>query len=64
MATLGHLWYNLGPHFAGSPSATQLGTTNCQDVQARPTLGLMSSSPHILTAIQSVHFYRMGPDLS
>ena len=29
---LGHLWYNSSTHFAGSPSAAQLGTTKCQDV--------------------------------
>ena len=48
----------------GSISAAQSGTTSCQDVQARPTLGLTSGSPHILTTIQSAHFHRMGPGLS
>ena len=42
---LGHLWYNSGPHFVGSPSAAQSGTTKCQDVQAQPALGL-SLAPH------------------
>ena len=64
MVTLGYLWYNSGPHFAGSISAAQSGTTSCQDVQAWPTLGLMSGSPHILTTIQSAHSYRTGPSLS
>ena len=62
--TLGHLWYNLGPHFVGSISTAQLGMTSCQDNQYYPTLGLMSSSPHILTTIQSAHSYRAGPGLS
>ena len=48
----------------GSPSAAQSGKTSCQDVQALPTLGLMSGSPHILTTIQSTHFDRAGPGLS
>ena len=48
---LGHVWYNSGPHFVGSISAAQPGTTNCQDIQTRPALGLMSGSPHILTTI-------------
>ena len=48
---LAHLWYNSGPHFVGSPSAAQSGMTSCQDVQARPTLGLTSSSSHILNTI-------------
>ena len=61
---LGHLWYNSGPHFMGSPSAADSGTTSCQDVQARPALGLMSGSPHILTTIQSAHSNRAGPGLS
>ena len=64
VVTLGHLWYNLGPHFVGLISAAQSGTTNYQDVQARPALGLTSGSPHILTTIQSMHFYKMGPNLS
>ena len=62
--TLSHIWYNSGPHFAGSISATQLETTSCQDIQARPALGLTSGSPHILTTIQSAHFDRMRPSLS
>ena len=62
--TSGHLWYNSGPHFAGSISAAQSGTSCCQDNQDYPTLGLMSGSPHILTTIQSAHFYRTGPGLS
>ena len=64
MVALGHLWYNSGPHFMGLISATQPGTTSCQDVQARAALGLTSSSPHILTTIQSVHSYRAGSGLS
>ena len=61
---LGHLWYNSGPHFTGSSSAAQLGTTSCKDDQDYPTLGLMSGSPHILTTIQSAHSYRAGLGLS
>ena len=61
---LGHLWYNSGPHFTGSISAAQPGKTSCQDDQDYPALGLTSSSPHILTTIQSMHFDRAGPDLS
>ena len=34
MVALGHLWYNSGPHFVGSISAAQSGTTSCQDIQA------------------------------
>ena len=64
MVTLGHLWYNSGPHFAGSISAAQSGTTSCQDDLDYPTLGLTFGSPHILTTIQSVHFYRTRPGLS
>ena len=60
---LGHLWYNSGPHFTDSTSATQPGTTSCQDDLDYPTLGLRSSSPHILTTIQSAHFDRAGPGL-
>ena len=48
---LGHLWYNSGPHFMGLPNASQLGTTSCQDVLARPALRLTSGSPYILTTI-------------
>ena len=51
MVALGHLWYNSGPHFMGSTSAEQLGTTSYQDDQDYPALGLMSGSPHILTTI-------------
>ena len=51
MAVLGHLWYNLGPHFMGSISAAQSGTTSCQDDQDYTALGLMFGSPHILTTI-------------
>ena len=29
MVALGHLWYDLGPYFTCSPSATQSGTTSC-----------------------------------
>ena len=29
---LGHLWYNSSPHFVGSPSAAQSGTTSYQNV--------------------------------
>ena len=61
MIALVHLWCNSGTHFAGSISATQPGTTRCQDGQDYPTLGLMSSSPHILTTIQSAHSNRTGP---
>ena len=61
---LGHLWYNSGPHFAGSISAAQPGTTSCQDDQDYPALGLMSGSLHILTTIQSAHFDRTSPSLS
>ena len=64
MVALGHLWYNSSTHFVGSPSAAQSETTNCQDVQALPALGLTSGSPHILTTIQSAHFDRMRPSLS
>ena len=64
MVTLGHLWYNSGPHFVGSPSAAQSVTSSYEDVQARHALGLTSGSPHILTTIQSAHFYKMGPSLS
>ena len=45
MVTLGHLWYNSSPHVVGSPSAAQSGTTNYQDVQDYPTLGLMFGFP-------------------
>ena len=34
MVALGHLWYNLGPHFMGSSSAAQSGTTSYQAGQA------------------------------
>ena len=61
---LGHLWYNSGPHFTGSPSAAQSGTTSCQDDQVYPALGLMFGSPHILTTIQSAHSYRTRPSLN
>ena len=64
MVALGHLWYNSGTHFVGLTSAAQSGTTSCQDNQDYPALGLTSGSPHILTTIQSVHFYRTGTDLS
>ena len=64
MVALGHLWYNSGTHYAGSLSATQSGTTSCQDDQDNLALGLMAGSPHILTTIQSAHFFRMGPGLS
>ena len=64
MVALGHLWYNLGTHFAGSTSAAKSGTTSCQDDSDYPTLGLMLGSLHILTTIQSVHFYQTGPGLS
>jgi hypothetical protein len=49
MVALGHLWYN-SDHMSRVRSApyTQ-GLTSCQDDQARPALGLTSSSPHILT---------------
>ena len=64
MVTLGHFWYNSSPHFVSSLSTAQSGTTSCQDVQAWPTLRLTSSFPHILTTIQSAHFYRTRPGLS
>ena len=51
MVALGHLWYNSGPHFAGSISAARPGTTSYQDDQDYPTLRLTSGSPHILTTI-------------
>ena len=64
MVALGHLWYNSGPHFTASISATQLGTTSYHDDQDYPTLGLKSDSPHILTTIQSAHFDKMRLGLS
>ena len=64
MVTLGHFWYNLGPHFMGLSSAAQLGTTSYQDDQDYPALGLMPGSPHIFTTIQSAHFDRAGLGLS
>ena len=50
--------------FRGSVLRRTIWDTRCQDVQAQPALGLTSSSPHILTTIQSAHFYRMGLGLS
>ena len=38
-AALGHLWYNSGPHFAGSPNAAQSGADGSQVAQAMPTHG-------------------------
>ena len=38
-AALGHLWYNLGTHFAGSYSAAQSGTDGSQVAQAMPAHG-------------------------
>ena len=64
MVALGHLWYNLGPHFVGSTSAAQSGMTSCQDDQDYPALGLTSGSLHILTNIQSAHSYRIGLGVS
>ena len=48
----------------GSTSAAQSGTTSCQDEQDYPVLELKAGSLHILTTIQSAHFYRMVPALS
>ena len=64
IVALGHLWYNLGPHFVGSISAAQPGTTSCQDDQDYPTLRLMAGSSQILNTIQSAHSNRVGPTLS
>ena len=64
MVALGNLSYNSGTHFMSLISAAQSGTTGCQDNQDYPALGLIPGSPHILTTIQSAHFYRTGHDLS
>ena len=64
MIALGHLWYNSGTHFTGLISVVQPRTISCQDDQDYPALRLTSGSPHILTTIQSAHFYRTGLGLS
>ena len=50
--------------FRGFDQHRTIRATSYQDDQDYPALGLMFGSPHILTTIQSAHFYRTGPGLS
>ena len=43
---LGHLWYNLGTVMGPSSAAPSGILPVCQEVQARPALGLMPLAPH------------------
>jgi hypothetical protein len=64
--TLGHLWYNLGT-VAVPISATPLGILPvCQEVQARPTLGLTPLAPHtsLLPPVCALSLNGSKPELS
>ena len=75
MVALGHLWYNSGPHFVGSPSAAQSGTNGSQVAQAMPAHGprpgcLGHACPRSIDPlpehpyIESAHSNRAGPIVS
>jgi hypothetical protein len=62
----GHLWYNLGI-VAGPINATPLGILPvCQEVYARPTLGLMPLAPHtsLLPPMCALSLNGSRPELS